>query len=555
VKKLSIILTFFFAFGFTQVYPQGSRDSLNSIQFFIDGKTEEIKGNVNAAMENYKTALKFYKSPGIYFAISHLYSEQGKMQDALFEINNALKLSPDDIDYLEHKARIYYTMDNLPKAAEIYENILQIDSNFTYGLYNLARVYEELKQPSKAILVYEKLTDVAGFDLDILKRMYDIYYGYKDYEKCLEVIRYALKVDPYSSLFLQQLGALYVVLNRDGEARKVFEELYFLNPDNKNIQSELVKLYFKGNETERGFESFAKLLGRDTLNYGEKVQLGELYFNTISQDNTATGVAKNIFLNLNENYSGEWLPYYYLAELDISSQNTQSGVTKLQKALDLADTTKEAMLQIGFTFFRIGMNDKANDILSKGILLYPEDFRMNYFYGLTLQRKGEVSEAVKYFNKSLSISPDEISVMSTLALALNGLKRYDEADDIYERALKLDPYNILILNNYAYNLSERGVKLERALEMSKFTIQKEPNSSSYLDTYGWINYKLHRYDEAKIYLEKAVGINGSSAVLLEHLGDIYEALKDYVNAKKYWGKSLELNPDNQRLKEKIIFYQ
>jgi tetratricopeptide (TPR) repeat protein len=555
VKKFSLIITFFLALAFSPVYSQSIQDSLNSLQFFIDGKTEEIKGDVYGALENYKTALKFHKSPGIYCAISKIYSEQGKLQEALFEINNALKLSPYDIDYLKHKARIYYTMDNLQKAVEIYENILRIDSNSTYALYNLARVYEELKQSSKAIVIYEKLTDEVGFDLEILKRMYDIYIGFKDYEKCLEVIQCALKLDPFNSSFLQQLGALYVKLNRDDEARKVFEDYYALNPENKSIQSELAKLYFKENEIKKGFLNFAKLAGKDTLGYEEKVQIGELYFNTISQDKDAIGVAKNIFLYLNESYSYEWKPYYYLGELDISSQQTQEAEKKLQQAIDIADTNKEAIIQIGYTFFRIGMNDKAYSILSKGMLLYADDFRVNYFYGLTLQRKGEEFEAVKCFEKALEITPDELSIMSTLALAYNGLKRYEESDAVYERALQIDPYNVLMLNNYAYNLSERGVKLERALEMSKFTIDKEPNSSSYLDTYGWINYKLGRYEEAKKYIEKAIGISGSSAVLFEHLGDVCSAMMDYTNAKKHWEKALELNPNNQRVKEKLKFIE
>ena len=45
VKKFSLIITFFLALAFSPVYPQSIQDSLNSIQFFIDGKTEEIKAD------------------------------------------------------------------------------------------------------------------------------------------------------------------------------------------------------------------------------------------------------------------------------------------------------------------------------------------------------------------------------------------------------------------------------------------------------------------------------------------------------------------------------
>ena len=115
----------------------------------------------------------------------------------------------------------------------------------------------------------------------------------------------------------------------------------------------------------------------------------------------------------------------------------------------------------------------------------------------------------------------------------------------------IDPNNILILNNYAYDLSVRDEDLKKAKKMSEITVEKEPMNPSYLDTYGWIFYMLGNYDSAKVYIEKAVSINGSSAVLLEHLGDVYFALKDDLNAKKYWMKSLELNPNYDTIKEKL----
>lgn len=551
VKNLALIFALFIVLTCSNLRSQTEQDSLAAIQFFIDGKTEEINGNSKGALEDYKTALKYYNSPGIHYAISNIYSQQNKWQDALIEINYALQLAPDETSYLEHRARIYYTMDNVSKAAELYEKILSIDSNYSYGLYNLARIYEELKQPSKAIVIYEKLTDEVGFDMEILRRMYEIYNNNKDYEKCLEVMEYALKLDPYNPTYIQQLGALYERLGKNEQAQEIFERYYLLNPDDKTIQSELAKIYFKGNEIEKGFQNFSKLLAKENLTFVEKVQIGELYYNSISEDKTAAEVAKNIFTYLNESYPTEWIPYYYLGELDISNSDVPSGIQKFQKALELADTSKEAFQLIGFSYYRINKNDEAYNILSKGIALYPEDFRLNYFYGISLQRKGMEEEGVKYLEKALSISPDDISVLTTLAMAYNGLKRFDESDAMYERALKLDPNSALVLNNYAYNLTERGINLNKALDMAKTAVDKEPNSASYLDTYGWVFYKMGRYDEALKYISKAVSISGSSAVLLEHLGDIYYAMKDLQNAKKYWEKSIDINPNNQNVREKL----
>ena len=109
----------------------------------------------------------------------------------------------------------------------------------------------------------------------------------------------------------------------------------------------------------------------------------------------------------------------------------------------------------------------------------------------------------------------------------------------------------MLLNNYAYNLSERDEKLDEALSMAKIAVERDPGNASYLDTIGWIYFKLGKFKSAKTNIEKSLEINPNSAVVLEHLGDVYNGMKDYSNAVKYWKLSLEKNPENPSLKEKI----
>jgi tetratricopeptide (TPR) repeat protein len=554
------IIYLLFAFSVNNLFAQDSIKSTNTrnndaVSYFVEGKTADLKGDYVSAIQSYRNALIYDKSPGIFYAISVSYYNLGKFQDALIEINNALKQVPDEIDYLDQKAKIYFTMDKLDKASEVYENILKLDSNYTFALFALARIYQELKQPSKAIVIYEQITDRLGFDYEVLKRMYDIYYNFREYDKCIEVLQYALKLDPYNAAYLQQLATLYAKQNRDEDAKKIFEELYMLSPGDRSIQTELVKIYFKNNETKRGFEEFEKISGKTSLSYEEKLQIGELYYALISQDASAIEIAKNIFIYLNNEYPEKWQPYFYLGEFNLNEKDNNSAETNFKKAYEYSDTSLNAYIQVGYAYITVGKLDIAETILQKGIEKYDYDFRLFYFYGIAMQRTGGEEKAIEYFEKALNLSPNEMSVLSTLAMAYHSKKRYRESEEIYEKALKIEPENILILNNYAYNLCERGVNLQKALSMSKKTIEKEPENPSYLDTYGWIYYMLGKYDTAKIYVEKAVTINGSSAVLLEHLGDIYFAMKDETNAKKYWLKSLELSPNNENMKEKLKFLQ
>jgi Tfp pilus assembly protein PilF len=119
--------------------------------------------------------------------------------------------------------------------------------------------------------------------------------------------------------------------------------------------------------------------------------------------------------------------------------------------------------------------------------------------------------------------------------AYNALKDFPNSERNYDEALLLDPKNEYVLNNFAYYLSLRKDKLEKAEKMSKLTLDLQPENINYLDTYAWILFQQGKYEDAKIYLQKAVSIGtDKSAVVFEHYGDVLFKLNDTTEAIKYW---------------------
>ena len=142
-------------------------------------------------------------------------------------------------------------------------------------------------------------------------------------------------------------------------------------------------------------------------------------------------------------------------------------------------------------------------------------------------------------------------IYSSLGDAYQQQKKYKESVAAYENALALDPNNIYTLNNYAYYLSLREENLAKAEEMSLKTNRLEKDNASFQDTYAWILFKGKKYEEAKIWMQKAILNNQNSAVQFEHLGDILFQLGETENALQNWKKALILEPENMELKKKI----
>ena len=89
--------------------------------------------------------------------------------------------------------------------------------------------------------------------------------------------------------------------------------------------------------------------------------------------------------------------------------------------------------------------------------------------------------------------------------------------------------------------------------MSKKAVEAEPDNASYLDTFGWILYRMGKPEEAVTHFKRAMIYGGKdSPVILDHYAEVLFALKEYDRAMVYWNKALLINKDEiEDLQERV----
>jgi tetratricopeptide (TPR) repeat protein len=75
-------------------------------------------------------------------------------------------------------------------------------------------------------------------------------------------------------------------------------------------------------------------------------------------------------------------------------------------------------------------------------------------------------------------------------------------------------------------------------------LELDPWNGAYLDSLGWVYYRMGRFQEAQEPLEQAAREFPNDPVVLEHLGDLYSRLEDLTAAKQAWRAALEAGPAN-----------
>lgn len=521
---------------------------------FISGNINDVKGEYAQAILDYQEALTYYQDPNIYNAMAEDYIRLGKPNMAISESRNAVQLDPEGINLRRTLAEAYLSDFNVDSARIQYAKILSIDSTQVGDMLVLARLYEQ-DQPQKAAALYQRALRMMGPDLPTMMQLVRIYNSINQFDKSIAVVEQMLRVDPSNVSLQEMLSDLYLQVGRNAEALKVLNGLMAENKNDYSLKARAATAYLRMKNFTSADSLLDTIFTSDSTRADAKFAIGQFYLNEMREDSTVVPFAQEIFAKLLKLYPND-ARSYFMAGLGSSYANDDSiAAVYLKKSISLDSTNSNAWQALGILYYQEKDYTRMADVMSDAVRLFPDEYRVNLFLGLALNQEGKNLEAVAPLEKALSLKPTETDPLSILGQVYEALHRYDDAYRLYETALKLNSKNSLILNNYAYSLSERGIDLEKALKMAKLAVELDPKNSAYLDTMGWVYFKLGNYGKAETFVKKALSemtnADGSSATLEQHLGDIYEKLGNNEKALEQWKKALRIDPENKNLKEKI----
>ncbi len=554
-----------------------------ALEHFINGSTAEAKGDYATAILEFQDAIRLDKSSGIYYALAKNYFYLNKLSLALENARKAVALDSTQDDYYVLLSDIYASGNQTDSAEVVLNKIISIDSTNINAYYKLARLYEPSK-PMKAVEIYNKLTSLIGPDWNVLIHVADLEEKLGNIDKAENSLEELMKLDPGNSTLQKMAVEFYIRNKKFDKALELVNDIIELTPDDLEAREKKAQIYIAKGDWEGASKEYSYILDQPDVPFDVKIRIGAVYFNQSLKDSTLLPTTKKLFKTIDKDTT-DWQVKMYLGAIAINEKQDSVAIEDFKQVTELAKWNVDGWIRLGGLYYDNKKYDEAAKIMKEAIISFPEDFTVNLILGLSLSQENknaeakqylmkavdlnssdinalsayaftlnqlkDYSEAVKYLNKALAIKPDDVNLLGTLGLIYDNEGQHVLSDSIYESALKIDSTNALINNNFAYALSERGIQLDRALKMVDIALVAEPKNSSYLDTKGWIYFKMGKYKMAKEFIEKAIDAGGESAVMLEHLGDIVYKIGEQDYAKKLWEKALKLDVTNSELKQKI----
>jgi len=530
-----------------------------------------------------KQALSLDEQSGIHYALSKDYLILNKLPLALKHSRKAVKMSHDDVEYNFFLGNIYKIAQQPDSAEIIFNKVIALDSLYYQAYYGLGQIYEA-KKPLKALEVYEKLLKLTGPEWSVLVKIADLNERMGNVDNTIKTVEELLALNPSNLRLKKLLIESYLKTKKTKEALALIDDTLLMFPDDLSL------IEYKGNALatekrwEEAAEEYKKIIRSNRIPFDSKKRIAAGFVTEAAKDSTIIPVAKDVLHEI-EKDSTDWQVNAYLGEIASVEKNDSLAIEYFKAATEDAPWNAQLWNRLGILLFEAQEYEMAVEEMKKAVRQFPDDFIDNLILGLALSQQKDINGAERALEHAVKLNPNDLTALNAYAFTLNQQKRDDAAivylekvlyldstniqalgtlgmiydsqgnfkmsDSLYEKALEIDSANALIANNYAYSLSERGVKLEKALELAKFAVEKEPENSSYLDTIGWVYYMLGDYDKAEEYIKKAMELDDNNAVLFDHLADVYSKQNKPEKAKEYWQKALDIDPTMTEVQEKL----
>ena len=124
------------------------------------------------------------------------YNNKGETYKAIVIMNEALKKSPKNTDFLNNLGMFHSNIYEYKKAEEKYKKGLEIDDNNLSLLNNLANLKKDLDQTDEAVIIYEKILSIKPDALLVMYNLAGLYNSLGQFQKSKKIYFQMLKIKP-----------------------------------------------------------------------------------------------------------------------------------------------------------------------------------------------------------------------------------------------------------------------------------------------------------------------------------------------------------------------
>ena len=181
----------------------------------------------------------------------------------------------------------------------------------------------------------------------------------------------------------------------------------------------------------------------------------------------------------------------------------------------------------------------------------PERYnRLVMIEGQLLSERGHEAEFFELLEMVIKKQPENVELLYFRAMTGQSLGGLDVLEQDLLRVIEIDPGNADAMNALGYTLADQTDRHDEALILIERALEIKPNEAAFIDSLGWVQYRLENYKDAVTNLRKALSLFDNDEVAA-HLGEVLWVSGEQQEARNVWQKALDARPDSDILKRVI----
>jgi Tfp pilus assembly protein PilF len=344
-------------------------------------------------------------------------------------------------------------------------------------------------------------------------------------------------------IVLGVIAEFYRTHNQADSAMYYYELIEKDHRDDSNVMFSYGEFLLEQGQISKAQRVYLDIFGNDNID--ENVRISYLY-NSIQDERLYKLVSPVLDTVVNTMYRQERDSIRIISlysDVKYRSGKYSDAAGALKRIIAIDDSNYSAWEQLLFCENALSHKDSVKYYGEIAIARFPDRPIPYLVLGSVQYEEKEYPKAITTLKTGENFASGErlkVEFYSLLAECYGKIGHSDMSDDYYLRSLKIDSLNVVVLNNYSYSLAVRGDNISKAISMSKYTIEKEPYNSTYLDTYAWVMYQSNNLADAEKYIRKAIQYGGgTNPEILSHYGDILEKRGKTKNAVAAWNEALK----------------
>jgi len=188
-------------------------------------------------------------------------------------------------------------------------------------------------------------------------------------------------------------------------------------------------------------------------------------------------------------------------------------------------------------------------------LLPNPDLEHNYELANFFKDREYYQESIKYYSLALQNIKQNHFLFSRIldrrGTSYERLGDWDNAEKDLKESLRILPDQPHVLNYLGYSWIDRGINIDKALEMIIRANELKKNDGYITDSLGWTFYVKKNYLDAEKFLQRAVEILPLDPIINDHYADTLWMLNKHIQARYFWKHVLGLDTVEQKLKDNV----